>query len=182
MDSKEHKIIFLDVDGVLNTATTNGLEPRLLDRMALLLRTHDATVVFSSTWRYSSSWMAVRDALVERGVSHGVFVGGTPDLEGVGIGLYPPSCSHENRTHEILLWLFFNAANVPEECSFPYDKGKLQEGKVAESMYNCEQKMVISHFVAIDDLLLDLRSCYAKVSECVRGFYPSHFSAPPPTR
>ena len=53
------RVIFLDIDGVLNCESTTNprklpyvVEPRLLEFLKRLLRLADAKVVLSSTWRY----------------------------------------------------------------------------------------------------------------------------------
>ena len=53
------RVIFLDIDGVLNCGSTTNprklpyvVEPRLLELLKRLLTLADAKVVLSSTWRY----------------------------------------------------------------------------------------------------------------------------------
>jgi HAD domain in Swiss Army Knife RNA repair proteins len=56
------KVIFLDVDGVLNSKKTPNpgkfpyiVDPILLSRLLELLRLTDAKIVLSSTWRLDPS-------------------------------------------------------------------------------------------------------------------------------
>jgi len=100
-----HKIIFLDVDGVLNCAATwdgphadgfDTLDPAMCDNLAQIVRATQAIVVLSSTWRlYDDTglakltvWLAERDITIH---SH------TKDLS-----LTDP---HVSRGKEIALWL-----------------------------------------------------------------------------
>lgn len=66
METSKKKLIFLDVDGVLNTATVNGLKDELIQNLANLLKQNGegCCVVFSSTWRYGGSERSVVEALV----------------------------------------------------------------------------------------------------------------------
>ena len=57
------KIIFLDIDGVLNTKETAerwhgliGMDPELVDRFNKLVEDTSAEVVLSSTWRHKKTW------------------------------------------------------------------------------------------------------------------------------
>jgi hypothetical protein len=59
------KVIFLDIDGVLNTTATpkpnkesRVIEPTLLARLKRLLQDTGATVVLSSTWRHDCEGLA----------------------------------------------------------------------------------------------------------------------------
>ena len=45
------RVVFLDVDGVLNTATTDLLDPVRLARLAEIQQQADAKIVLSSSWR-----------------------------------------------------------------------------------------------------------------------------------
>jgi len=75
------KVIFLDVDGVLNCSKTSNpkqlpyiIDRRLLRRFVAITRRTQAKVVLSSTWRYDpvGRWAAKH---------HGIrFIGWTPDL------------------------------------------------------------------------------------------------------
>jgi hypothetical protein len=67
-------VIFLDVDGVLNTMVSWGLRPipRALDqacveRLSLLVEVTNACVVVSSTWRLLMTLDAIQDALSAKG-------------------------------------------------------------------------------------------------------------------
>jgi hypothetical protein len=170
------RIVFLDVDGVLNTASLDGnLEDELLDNLADLLRAGDPDVghekdlsdidtwednvgvVFSSTWRFTQAWKSVQRAMEERSVEVR-WLGATPDLSGT---LYPPSNSHENRTHEVLGWLFLNTVEASEAGNFPFDMEKALSGQVDRERFHLPERVSVSHFVCLDDMILATKSCFA---------------------
>ena len=88
------KVIFLDIDGVLNTSKTRNprklpyiVERRLVGRLKRLLRKTRAKVVLSSTWRYDPAGLFSARY-------HGIpFIDCTPDL------------ANKPRRNEILVWL-----------------------------------------------------------------------------
>ena len=114
--SKQYIAIFLDVDGVLNTATSAVLADDLFDNLAALHRhieedrQFSCLIVLSSTWRYSPSRLQVVARLRERGVIpvHVTDLPSTADLTGDSLGMYPLDCNHVTRTDEILYWLYCN--------------------------------------------------------------------------
>jgi HAD domain in Swiss Army Knife RNA repair proteins len=80
------KVIFLDIDGVLNRIGTFnrtktrwggyvGMEPELVGRFNALVRKTGAEVVLSSTWRLHSEW---RETMKANGLSF-VFLDRTPN-------------------------------------------------------------------------------------------------------
>lgn len=86
------KVIFLDVDGVLNndytkTYTKSGAEfvdDYLIERLKALIAATDATVIMSSSWRYGLTCARHHDdfvELIEKLESHGIHVSGyTPTM------------------------------------------------------------------------------------------------------
>jgi hypothetical protein len=88
------KVIFLDIDGVLNSDQTPNprklpyvVDRKLLQRFKRILKNTGAKVVLSSTWRYDP-------AGVFSAKHHGIsFIGVTPDMP------------HRPRRNEILAWL-----------------------------------------------------------------------------
>jgi hypothetical protein len=88
------KVIFLDIDGVLNCDSTENprhfpyrTDPALLARLKRLLELTGAQVVLSSTWRYDPAGLF---SARNQGVP---FIDCIPDLQG------------EPRRKEILAWL-----------------------------------------------------------------------------
>ncbi len=88
------KVLFLDIDGVLNCAATHNprklpyvVDPKLLDRCIHLLRQTGAEVVLSSTWRYDPAGLF---SAKRWGIP---FIDVTPDMP------------HSPRRDEILAWV-----------------------------------------------------------------------------
>ena len=88
------KVIFLDIDGVLNCSKTHNprnlpyvIDPKLLTRFERLLERTGAKVVLSSTWRYDPAGLF---SAKRQGIP---FIGVTPDMP------------HKPRRKEILAWL-----------------------------------------------------------------------------
>lgn len=94
-DPRYMKVIFLDVDGVLNSngergvrRGTNGLDPVLVRRYLNLAAATNAFTVISSTWRLSAD---TREMLEAAGIHS---IGSTPDFR-----------SYSERAEEIEEWL-----------------------------------------------------------------------------
>ena len=105
---RSHRLLFLDVDGVLNTLAScvcpraivmpgwpGPLSKPLLLRLGNILRSTDALIVLSSTWRlYENGRLALMCGLQQVGISpQDVIVGATPSMPG------------RPRAHEIAEWL-----------------------------------------------------------------------------
>ena len=96
------KLIFLDIDGVLNSRNTPNprdfpyiVDEELLARLRRLLERTGASVVLSSTWRYDP-------AGIYSAKRYGIpFIDVIPDLP------------HEPRCKEILAWLTTFANGAP---------------------------------------------------------------------
>ena len=88
------RVIFLDLDGVLNCSKTHNprklpyvIDPKLLRRFGRLLERTRAKVVLSSTWRYDPAGLF---SAKRQGIR---FIGTTPDMP------------RKPRRNEILAWL-----------------------------------------------------------------------------
>lgn len=100
MGAKTSKVVFLDVDGVLNSRESiqrdgpHSMDSGMLNNLKTLIDQTGATIIISSTWRLDSDNHAeLLEKLSDFGLkSHGV----TPDLEGQFLG---------DRTMEISSWL-----------------------------------------------------------------------------
>jgi hypothetical protein len=89
------RVVFLDIDGVLNNPGTycSGapwrreegerlrvpIEPECMDRLNRLVAENDAKVVISSSWRLFAKWEELGPALERYGLV-GEVIGETPDL------------------------------------------------------------------------------------------------------
>lgn len=130
------KVLFLDMDGCMNTPATWGawtrlgraesLEPQLVSRMHQFVREHDLKVVLSSTWRISSSAGYVRTVLCleQRGWpdARRDFVGATPFL-----GL--------PRGDEIAAWLCDNQAAAYVVVDDDHEAGIGHDGRFVHVHY-----------------------------------------------
>lgn len=110
------KVIFLDIDGVLNSEEGfkrsheagikdwNMLEPELVERFNRLVEETGADVVLSSTWRLDPDW---HEVMLKGGLKC-TFLGRTPRMP------RPFGTSHEyaERGKEILEWLSINPYGV----------------------------------------------------------------------
>lgn len=88
------RVIFLDIDGVLNHCGTRStvlvteaeplplpIAPECLTRLNKLVAETGAKIVISSSWRLYARWQNLGAALVRQGLIADV-IGGTPDLVG----------------------------------------------------------------------------------------------------
>lgn len=126
------KVLFLDIDGVLNTADTwhktkhlrgkpcsnferwsRMIDPELVVNLNKVIEATDAKVVVSSTWRLSFEAPELQKLLESQGFV-GEVIDRTPDASEVNniwqkhFQKYPPSDNYENwqRGFEIQAWLF----------------------------------------------------------------------------
>jgi hypothetical protein len=94
------KVIFLDMDGVMNTLTTSrikwpdDIDGDLFDRLVKVINETDAFVVISSSWRYSPSCFL---KILSRFDSE--------DLKARVIGITPKDMGGCPRSDEIKMWL-----------------------------------------------------------------------------
>lgn len=103
------KIIFLDIDGVLNTIRTaimepeglaNSLEPDNIEVLNEIVRETGAAIVISSSWRLDCSLAELREGFAAAGAVIDI-IDMTPDLDGAPRG------------HEVAAWI----AAQPEPLS-----------------------------------------------------------------
>ena len=86
------RVVFLDIDGVLNHCDTRSttlvteaeplplpIAPECMMRLNQLVEKTDAKIVISSTWRLYAPWQDLGRALSRQGLIADV-IGGTPDL------------------------------------------------------------------------------------------------------
>jgi hypothetical protein len=97
-------VIFLEIDGVLNTAyprheTIGDLNPTLVDALVRILKASSAKVILSSSWRqFPILLQKLRAGLEERGLDPALIIGRTPFLDG-------NDWTMKRRTDEITAWL-----------------------------------------------------------------------------
>lgn len=109
------RVIFLDIDGVLNSSRTavayqqllqHKLDPIAVQILHRIVYTTEAHLVISSTWRLGNDWETlIWGCLREAGweISYNSFhgLGGTPIIGRTGIG----TGTRATRGHEIADWL-----------------------------------------------------------------------------
>ena len=82
--SQQPPTLFLDVDGVLNTAQMferHALHPKLLKRLKSVIDATDGRIVLSTTWRMvEENERVLLDALIDQGINPNTVVGRTPVL------------------------------------------------------------------------------------------------------
>ena len=117
------KVIFLDVDGVLNnTPSGPDFEPELVGWLNRLVAASGAGIVISSTWRLDLPLDRLVELLRVAGFD-GQVIGVTPDLEGLGRG------------PEIAQWLRENAVESFVILDDEADVGALSDHLVRTSPY-----------------------------------------------
>jgi len=179
------KLIFLDVDGVLNRETTEDkFEEDCLVFLREIVKATEARIVLSSTWRYTEE---TRNSLREQ-LRKSDILGEDEDFLGytAHLGLldaiprFPSPHSHATRTDEILLWIkcntvpmgcsaseldAMNAAEssyhpfVPEVASFKDVREKGEEWSTVGS-WLLDTPVEVSTFVVLDDLPMLQEGCY----------------------
>ena len=109
------KIIFLDIDGVLNNADDSDFHvhkggsycysPKCVENLNLILGTTDAKIVVSSTWRLGQSVEQLQCTILDMGI-RGEVVGKTGSLSHIPGVL---------RGNEILAWIKGNSKQLGQE-------------------------------------------------------------------
>ena len=186
------KLIFLDVDGVLNRGNTPGkFEAECLDALKHVISKSDAKVVLSSTWRYTEETTGELLAkLREVGIfsEEDDFIGHTSHLGKLeNVAFYPTCDSHVTRTDEILLWIKCNT--VPVDCTrenFMDESNEASYNPLPSEVSNTaelfqkgeewsmtgnwilDEPIVLEQFVVIDDLPMLSEGCYGK---CLKGHF-----------
>lgn len=153
MDPEGEILIFIDMDGVLNTPFSHeSINERMLKFLARLEKISRAKMVLSSTWRMGpGSREAVRKAFRRVGIP--IPISNTPLLPGV-------SYKH-TRFREIAGWLRYNTTNIFQngEKGVPDEKEFIMtEESFTRSHFYLPSRIKVSHYVVLDDI--NLRSTY----------------------
>jgi len=122
------KVVFLDIDGVLNSlefhqrdlGPLDRLDPSAVARLNALVRVSGAHVVISSSWRLSRTPREIRLLLEQVGFA-GTLAGCTPDLSGEMEG----ADYDVLRASEVQAWL--DRAVVPVEGFVVLDDAELDD-------------------------------------------------------
>lgn len=136
-----YRLIFIDVDGVLNRSrdgdTEESFVPELIGRFAALVRETGATLVLSSAWRLSK--------LGRRGVEAAFLAYGLPP---------PINCTprmHGPRGNEVIGWLLQNTLNVFQDEPLEPKHRFLEYEQFSQRHYTLPVAIKVAQFVAIDD-------------------------------
>lgn len=125
------KILFLDMDGVLNSLPDRnimqefkknlseekydnkfwGIDPELVSYLKLIIDRTDCKIVFSTSWRYfkdhhivGSDWRKTLAEILD--ISQDIFIGNTPDI--TECGGWECGSNSRRRGTEIKMWLEFH--------------------------------------------------------------------------
>lgn len=135
-----YSLIFIDVDGVLNSTTENLEEkfvPEIMKRLARLVKETGATPVLSTAWRLKKE---SRDEVVRQFLEYGLPLplGCTPRILGP-------------RGNEVLAWLQMNTLNVLTDHELHYGTFKEEPGEFGESQYRLPVRIKVAQYVIVDD-------------------------------
>jgi len=136
------KIIFLDVDGVLNCTSSKpgDLEQRCIDLLDELIAESGAYVVLSSTWRYVKGGVARLKKTVKK----------------LNLISCTPSITEDERTREIWAWLEHNGRGLKRT---PWDEKELDSGMDLPYPWRLQKPTRVFSYVVIDDLGLMFQRC-----------------------
>lgn len=173
-----YKIIFLDIDGVLNSDQYNrwkykhhmrnqgfgSIDPRECYRMARFCEEHNVKLVISSSWRNGNSWKQTYDEFINEGFEdlpyrhHGMKVL-APYIVGV-----TPYCESRHRGTEIQC--FFDITNG----KYPTYKKVMKEDFVISNYCIVDDdddmlKSQMNNFVQTDPLIGITRKDYRKIKQ-----------------
>jgi len=158
----EHtKIIFIDVDGVLNNTSSDVsqlyvIEPLLLKLFYDFYKDINGIIVMSSTWRYTQT---TRNKFLEKLNENHM---------NCQIYSYTPNFD-TNRVEEILAWLLENTTyfdDNKEVCKhiLPLDHSKYPD-EFPLHLIKMNKKLTIENFIIFDDLDLRKESSFTHLIE-----------------
>ena len=158
-------LLFLDVDGVLNSVSQTpglALDPVLVARCARLIATAGASVVLTSTWRCDAEATGlVRRALSAELGGHDPIVGITPSIAALA-PRYPVDRVHSTRCDEIALWIWANTRSALRAEHAAYaalDLASLPMLELSEAWRLPSQLPPVRAFCIVDDLPLASHGC-----------------------
>ena len=135
-----YSLIFIDVDGVLNSTTENRDEkfiPEIMTRLARLVKDTGATPVLSTAWRLKKE---SREEVVAQFLEYGLPMplGCTPRILGP-------------RGNEVLAWLQMNTRNVLQDRELHYGEFREESGEFTEAQYRLPVRIKVAQYVIVDD-------------------------------
>lgn len=108
------KVIFLDIDGVLNggnflySKERPDIHPHLAAKLERIVQATSAKIIISSSWRHSLSLVEWNELLTRRGVTTGEVIGTTPKYWELAVNTDGEKQYESAREDEILEWLAAN--------------------------------------------------------------------------
>ena len=150
--NKNQKIIFLDIDGVLNR-TKHATHIRLDDDLVLKLKTildvvEGCNIVLSTFWRYYIEY--IKYVLSRYGINPSCIIGATPGYNRSMIGRSSEDCSeYKCRGDEIKSWLRENYGGEDYEIKCRNQFIILDDRPTAAGSNNNDQ-FLLDHFILCD--------------------------------
>eukprot|EP00924_Labyrinthula_sp_SR-Ha-C_P011596 snap_masked-scaffold_17-processed-gene-2.28-mRNA-1 protein AED:1.00 eAED:1.00 QI:0/0/0/0/1/1/3/0/226 len=176
MNSVKTKLLFLDIDGVLNMCEDTIIQSDKLKNLCDILEETKCMIVLSSAWRLETflRQKARREITGEMKLREGyenitdkdIFLSVTPFLG--ALQLDNLRNNHISRTDEILFWLVTNV-----DFSRQLKTSHIEE---FHSKWKLSEKIRLDTFVVVDDLPLTEFSCYRKRSEFKKHFVKTQSS------
>jgi HAD domain in Swiss Army Knife RNA repair proteins len=139
LDEVPHKIVFVDVDGVLNHFGQLHIDPVITRLLGDIVAQTGAHIVLSSMWRLKSkNRRRVFAAFLEAGLPR-------------PIGYTPLMHNGRARAVEIMAWLRLNTTNVfqHEEIDFPMVQ---ENSQFYTKQTHLPTQIYCTHFCVLDDL------------------------------
>eukprot|EP01083_Nonionella_stella_P054677 144320_1 len=142
------KLLFLDVDGVLNTVFDNGLRDDLIQHLAHIIDETKCKIILSTTWRLKQHYKdQLFDALTAKGqIDIGnVYLGDTPLIGNGFIRAFEiESClSDMNMFYNVISWVAIDDTELNDPPVFDYSQRFFIKNKC--------QKFMNNHFVKTSD-------------------------------
>lgn len=143
METLGARILFIDIDGVLNRGLSGRVEPRFVAMLARVVRETCATLVMSTAWRLKrEDRAAVVGAFLEQGVATPLSC--TPYID-------DPKHHRNARGNEVLAWLQLNTTNVFQEEAIEYGEFVNVEDEFDARDYTLPVRMRVTQFAILDD-------------------------------
>jgi hypothetical protein len=132
------KIIFLDIDGVLNSYCgeikrnfEDKILPLFVEHIEVLnwvLKNTDARIVISSCWRYSRSVDELKELFYNYGINSKYIIDKTPRLKSERIEGFDDKWTSVKRGQEIQAWIdkFLNEGNYIESFAIVDDDSDME--------------------------------------------------------
>ena len=135
-----YTLLFIDVDGVLNSTRNNKAVPfipEIMARLARLVRESGAQPVLSTAWRLKEE---SRTRVIAQFLEYGLPM--------------PLSCTPRilgPRGNEVLAWLQMNTENVLQDRELNHGTLRTEAGEFEEAQFRLPARIKVAQFAIIDD-------------------------------